>query len=121
MSNTISISGITGTSFDSAIPSFQSGSVYGYNATYTWRVDSVNQFGTTTGDTWTFTSVNFDPPLASWVNLPGKTLGPEVDGHTYGQGGVPGVDFRWYGINSIGTVKFLLLLKDNSVYYAEAS
>ena len=33
-----------------------------YNTTYQWRIDSVNDAGTTTGDTWSFTTLVFGPP-----------------------------------------------------------
>ncbi|MFH1423298.1 MAG: hypothetical protein ABIH42_11385, partial [Planctomycetota bacterium] len=35
-----------------------------YNTTYYWRIDSVNSYGTTKGDTWHFKTVNppMDPP-----------------------------------------------------------
>ncbi len=40
----------------------------GYGVTYAWRIDSSNGEGTTTGDTWTFTALEFDPPVASGLN-----------------------------------------------------
>lgn len=33
-----------------------------YNTTYQWRIDSTNDSGTTTGDTWSFTTLVFAPP-----------------------------------------------------------
>jgi hypothetical protein len=33
-----------------------------YGTTYTWRVDSVNDVGITTGDTWTFKTLSLDYP-----------------------------------------------------------
>lgn len=39
-----------------------------YGVTYAWRIDSTNGNGTTTGDTWTFTALVFDPPVASGRN-----------------------------------------------------
>ncbi len=115
MSASIDVTGLTGVSYDSAIPSFETANVFGYGTVYTWRVDSVNQFGTTTGDDWTFTSVSFDPPISTWENLPGKTLGP-ISTPTPG---VEGTDYRWLGTNNINTVKFILVAKDQSIYYAE--
>ncbi|MHA2063287.1 MAG: hypothetical protein ACXABY_02780 [Candidatus Thorarchaeota archaeon] len=35
-----------------------------YNTAYQWRIDSVNAAGTTTGDTWSFTTLVFAPPAA---------------------------------------------------------
>lgn len=38
-----------------------------YNTTYQWRIDSVNIYGTTTGNTWSFTTLTFTPPNpTSW-------------------------------------------------------
>jgi hypothetical protein len=38
-----------------------------YNSTYQWRIDSLDDTGTTTGDTWSFTTLTFAPPsLANW-------------------------------------------------------
>lgn len=33
-----------------------------YGTEFTWRVDSVNYYGTTEGDEWTFTTLDWDPP-----------------------------------------------------------
>jgi hypothetical protein len=37
-----------------------------YGIIYYWRVDATNEYGTTTGDTWYFTSIAFQPPVLSW-------------------------------------------------------
>ncbi len=39
-----------------------------YGTTYGWRIDAVNINGTTTGDTWTFTTLTFAPPVPSGKN-----------------------------------------------------
>jgi hypothetical protein len=39
---------------------------WGHDTTYTWRVDSTNQFGTTEGDEWTFTTLALRPPSWLW-------------------------------------------------------
>jgi len=36
-----------------------------YGTTYQWRIDSVNDEGTTTGDVWSFTTMEFTPPGVS--------------------------------------------------------
>jgi len=36
-----------------------------YGTTYQWRIDSVNDEGTTTGDVWSFTTMEFIPPEVS--------------------------------------------------------
>ena len=33
-----------------------------YGTNYYWRVDATNEYGTTTGDEWSFTTLTFDPP-----------------------------------------------------------
>jgi hypothetical protein len=108
----ISVPGLTGLSYDSAVVNFEQGYLWAYGSPYTWSVDSVNQFGTTVGDNWTFTSVVYDPPVSNWENLTGKTLGPLTNG-------VEGTDYRWLGNNIINTVKFFLVAKDSSIYYSE--
>ena len=42
-----------------------------YNTEYSWRVDATNEYGTTTGDVWTFTSIVYAPPLPTGVTLVG--------------------------------------------------
>lgn len=37
-------------------------SPYDYGVTRYWRIDSVNVYGTTTGDEWSFTTITFNPP-----------------------------------------------------------
>lgn len=39
-----------------------------YNTSYQWRIDATNVGGTTTGDTWLFTTLAFTPPVASGLN-----------------------------------------------------
>ena len=39
-----------------------SGSPYAYLTSRYWRIDSVNDVGTTTGDAWLFTTIRFSPP-----------------------------------------------------------
>lgn len=85
---------------------------WGYGAAYQWRVDSTNEFGTTTGDTWSFTTLTFDPPTASWESLPGKTLGPL-------NGGTVGVDFLWNGINNMTTTRRLIAAARNRIWYED--
>jgi len=77
---------------------------------YGWRIDSVNDFGTTEGDTWTFTTLTYDPPICTWENLPGKSLGPT-------DGGTEGVDYHWLGTNNMNTVKRLVVVADDALWY----
>ncbi len=48
------------------------GSPFEYITSRAWRIDAVNDAGTTTGDVWTFTSIAFGPPLPTGVTLDGS-------------------------------------------------
>lgn len=85
-----------------------------------WRVDTVNAFGTTTGDTWRFGTLIEAPPLPSWSLLPGKTLGPVA---TWGEDltlilpGTEGIDFVWNGLNNMRTTRRLVAAARDSIWY----
>lgn len=85
----------------------------GHNETYTWRVDAVNEWGITEGDTWEFTTLSLDPPMPSWELI--------VGGSGYGplEGGVEGVDFRWLGNNFGTAVKRLVAAARNRIFYED--
>ena len=40
-----------------------------YNTEYSWRVDATNEYGTTTGDVWSFTTLLFAPPLPDGITI----------------------------------------------------
>jgi len=71
-----------------------------YNTIYDWRIDSVNAAGTTTGDTWSFTTLVFAPPAPSG----------EGDGGEFGGEG---------GKNILRTVRRLLVAADNKIFYED--
>lgn len=50
--------------------------------TYTWRVDSVNAFGMATGDTWTFTTADYDPAFESFEEYGDSNLLNGLNGST---------------------------------------
>lgn len=79
----------------------------GYNTTYEWRVDATNEYGTTTGDTWSFTCLAFAPPLP-----PGITL----DGSGEGDGSPTGTPT---GENTMLTVKRLVAAAENAIWYED--
>jgi hypothetical protein len=83
-----------------------------YDTKYWWRVDSVNEYGTTEGDAWWFRTQGFEFVIPSWELLPGRTLGPLT-------GGVVGVDFRWLGDNNMVTTKRLVAAAYNRIWYEE--
>lgn len=78
-------------------------SVYG-KISY-WRVDAVNDIGTTTGDEWYFTTMNFDPVLPTGITLD----------HSGGEGGVPTGTAT--GLNSMITIRRLVAAARNKIFY----
>lgn len=88
-----------------------------YATTYTWRVDTDNVWGTTTGDNWTFRAMSLKSVYNSWKNYPGKTLGPgEINGS--GVEG-PGGDYFFTGENFMSTTTRLLAFARDRVWYVE--
>ena len=75
-----------------------------YNFPYSWRVDAVNEFGTTTGDEWTFNTLLFAPPLPSGVSL------TDVEGEEGEPTGTPN------GLNNMITVRKLIAAANNKVW-----
>jgi len=87
----------------------------GYSNTYTWRVDTTNEFGTTDGDTWSFYTIPMSRTVCSWENYDGKTKGPgEENG-----GGVEGVDYYWTGTNCVSTIKRVVAFAADRVWITE--
>jgi len=73
----------------------------GYGITYEWRVDATNDAGTTTGDTWSFTCMVFDPPLPTGVTL-------DADGNPTGTA---------TGLNNMMAVRRLVAAARNKIFY----
>ena len=88
-------SGITDTELTIAFGPFE------YYTGYSWRVDATNEYGTTTGDTWTFTSIKYDPPLPSGITL--------------NDDGVP--TGTPTGENNIVTIRRLVVAANNKIWY----
>lgn len=84
----------------------------GYSNTYTWSVDTTNEWGTTDGDDWTFDTISYSGASCSWTNYDGKTLGPF-------DGGVESVDYYWLGTNCISTVKRVVAFAADRVWITE--
>jgi hypothetical protein len=84
----------------------------GYSNTYTWSVDTTNEWGTTDGDDWTFDTISYSGASCSWKNYDGKTLGPF-------DGGLEGVDYYWLGTNCISTVKRVVAFAADRVWITE--
>jgi hypothetical protein len=81
-----------------------------YNHEYTWSAGTVNEWGETDGDDWTFETLALDPPTCSYTLLPGMTLGP-LDG------GTEGIDFIWNGSNNMRTTRYLVAAANNRIWY----
>ena len=86
--------------------------ILAYGTTYEWRIDATNIYGTTTGDTWTFDTIDFDFLRVSYVLIPGGSgAGPYDD-----PAGTEGTDWRWTGENTMLTVRRLVVAIDNKIW-----
>ena len=94
-----------------------------YDTTYYWEVDSVNQFGTTTGDEWSFTTIRLDPPSeTSWDSAGGFYYRLLPHGDSPADGGVEDTDYEkltGYLPNFINTNRRLVAATRNSIYYED--
>jgi len=96
-----------------------------YITTYYWRIDSVNQAGTTTGDEWSFTTMRFSAPSQTYWNSEGGyyyRLLIDNDGE-YGDhpvdGGGEGIDYEvldGYLPNFISTTRKLVGIANSKVW-----
>ncbi len=85
---------------------------------FEWRVDATNEIGTTTGDTWTFTSDIFKPPQSSYVLISGGNgKGPPID--VYDDAGEEGVDWSWTGGNAMLSVRRLVAVAADKLWYED--
>ena len=75
-----------------------------YETVYDWRIDATNAEGTTTGDTWSFTTLVFAPPYPTGGN-PDGSGGGEYDGEG--------------GKNLMRTVRRLLVAAANKIFYED--
>lgn len=79
------------------------GIILDYYTEYSWRVDSINVNGTTTGDVWTFTTIRFYPPLPTGVTL--DDAGDPTGDPT--------------GENAMIQVKRLVVAANNKIFYED--
>ncbi len=75
-----------------------------YNTEYSWRVDAINVYGTTTGDTWSFTALLYAPPFPTGVTL---DYGEDPPIPT----GTP------TGVNGMVTLKRIVAAANNKIFY----
>ena len=89
--------------------------ILAYETTYEWRIDATNIYGTTTGDTWSFDTLDFDQIRVSYRLLPGGAgvgHGPYDD-----PPGTEGTDWAWTGENTMLTVKRLVAAANSKIWY----
>lgn len=102
--------------------------IFDYVTEYTWRVDSTNVFGTTTGDEWSFTTIRLDPPSKTYFYA---TTGQyyylliQSDG-SYGDPpgvGVENTDYVYlalgYEANFVSTTRKLVAAAENRIWYED--
>ena len=79
------------------------GSPFEYLISRTWRIDSINAVGVTTGDTWTFACIAFYPPLPSGVTL-------DEEGEPTGDP---------TGLNFMTAIRRLVAAAENKIWYED--
>jgi len=75
------------------------GAPFDYQVSRAWRIDAINEYGTTTGDVWTFTTITFVPPP------------PGIRGYVADEGG--------YADGNLNIKTRLVGFADNKVYYED--
>lgn len=84
-----------------------------YGTTYEWRIDATNTYGTTTGDTWSFSSIDYDQLRISYRLISGGNgAGPYDD-----PPGVQGTDWEYTGLNNMISVKRLVVAANSKIFY----
>lgn len=121
---TLVSSGQVPTSF--TITGISNGSPFSYLITRYWRIDSVNDDGTTTGDEWSFTTIRLNPPTVTYFYSAGNyyyQLLVQADG-TYGDPPPTGAEDTDYVIvtslpNAVRTQRKLVAIAKNALYYED--
>lgn len=82
------------------------------DTTFEWRVDATNAVGTTTGDTWEFTTQALKIPKVSYALISGGSgAGP----YDYPPG-EEGTDWNWTGGNTMLVVRRLVAAANNKIW-----
>ena len=84
-----------------------------YGITYEWRIDATNQFGLTTGTTWSFDAVVFDQIRISYRLISGGNGNGPYDSTP----GVQGTDWEYTGESNTITVKRLVAAANSTIWY----
>ncbi|MCP5019660.1 MAG: hypothetical protein GY938_30905 [Ketobacter sp.] len=112
-----------GTSF--TVTGITNGSPYAYLSTRYWRIDSTNGIGTTTGDEWTFTTLQFDPPGPTYFyngqHYQLLTKAGDVVGTHPADGGVENTDYVVVSFlpNFIRTSRRLVSAANSKIWYED--
>lgn len=85
----------------------------GYGVIYEWRVDATNTYGTTTGDTWTFSSIAYDQLRISYRLISGGSGSGPYDSPP----GTQGTDWEYTGLNNMITVGRLVVAANSKIWY----
>ena len=80
-----------------------------WDGTYSWQVNSTNDYGTTNGTVWTFDSIALDHLRITYTLIDGGS-GPY-------DGGVEGTDFWYNGSNNVITLKRLIVVSKDRMLY----
>ena len=111
------------------ITGITNGSPFEYVITRYWRIDEINDAGTTTGDEWSFTTIRLDPPSETYWYDDGAGTSfyyrlliqyDESYGDSPADGGTENVDYEvlaGYLPNFINTNRRLVAATRNSIYY----
>ena len=84
---------------------------FSWGMNVSWRIISTNAYGSTTGDAWTFTTLEKGFLYPSWTLIDGGSgNGPD-------DGGIEGTDFLYTGFNNMITVKTFVAAAKNRIYY----
>ena len=110
---TLVSSGQAGLSF--TVTGITLGSPYAYITTRYWRIDSINAAGTTAGDEWSFTTIDFDQLRVTYELISGGSGYGPYDATP----GVEGTDFRYTGENNMITVRRLIGIANNKFWFED--
>jgi len=106
------------------ISGITNGSPFEYLITRYWRIDSINDQGTTTGDEWSFTTIRFSPPTKTyWYSTGGYYYQLLIqDDGTYGDPPPTGVEDTDYVVvtstyNNMATARRLVAAANDKIWY----